>query len=202
MIVSPIPVGTKLIDTVATLPLATLRAMGELGVRGVIAYLGGNLTPQLVGDCERAGFGVVPVNFSHAPGWIPSAQLGESDARNSTNHLSLLGIPTEGLYDWCDLEGAGGDPTTYLHAYSAIVADQGRKAGLYVGAGGLLSGAQLYALPGFTGYWRSQSRGIPEPQCGFVLDQLYPSVKCAGTLVDYDYAQQDFEGRSATWVCG
>jgi len=201
-VVAAIPIGSRLVDTVASLGLATLRSMKRLGIDGVIAYLGGNLTPELLSDCHTVGMGVVPVNFSHKEGWIPSTQLGQADAEASIRHLSTLACPTEGLYDWCDLEGAGGDPTGYLRAWGSITADQGRKAGLYVGAGGLLTGPQLYSLPDFTGYWRSLSRGIPEPQCGYLLSQLYRSAYCAGTLVDYDYAQEDFEGRSATWLVG
>lgn len=198
--VRPIPVGTKLVDTTTELTPPRLNSLRAQGVEGVIAYLGGNLTPALLSACEVACIGVVPVNFSREPGWPPSVQLGESDAQNSVRRLSALGVPTEGLYDWCDLEGAGGDPTGYLNAWAAIVADGGRKAGLYVGAGGLLTGPELYALPGFTGYWRSLSRGIPEPQCGFMLSQLYPTTTCAGVEVDYDFACHDFEGRSATWL--
>jgi len=202
LVVAPIPVGAKLIDTIAPLGLGQLVSMREAGVEGVIAYLGGNLTPTLLEDAQQAKVGVVPVNFSRAEQWQPSAQLGQADAARSVRLLQALGVPLEGLYDWCDLEGCGSDPTGYLHGYAPIILSAGAKAGLYVGAGGLLSGTQLYALPGFTGYWRSQSRGIPEPQCGFVLSQLYPSVHCAGTLVDYDYAQHDFQGRSATWLVG
>jgi len=66
-------------------------------------------------------------------------------------------------------------------------------------ARGLLTAEQLYALPGFTRYWRSLSN-VPEPQCGFVLNQVYPTTSFAGVSIDYDYAQLDYEARSATWL--
>lgn len=200
MIVQPIPVGTRLIDTVADMGPSALAAARDCGAEGIIAYLGGNLTRDLIANAFALRLGIVPVNFSRGNAWAPSAQLGELDATTSTKRLVDLGVPTVGLYDWIDLEGCGSDPTAYLNACGRIVADQGRKAGLYVGSGGLLSGAQLYALPAFTGYWRSLSRGIPEPQCGFMLSQVYPSTMCGGTLVDFDFAARDFEGRAATWL--
>lgn len=199
MIVAPIPVGARLVDSTGLTP-GICPALKAAGVDGLIGYLGGCLTPALVAAAMANRLGIVPVNYSHEEGWIPSAALGEADAVKSTRLLAALGIPMVGLVDWCDLEGAGADPTAYLNSWSEIVAEEARLAGLYVGAGGLLSGPQLYGLPRFTRYWRSLSMGIPEPQCGFCLDQLYPSTVCAGLLVDYNFAQQDFEGRVATWV--
>ena len=201
LVVAPIPVGSRLIDTVANLDdLAKMQELVAQGVDGFIAYLGGNLTPKLLANAEQLRKGVVPVNFSRGDPWTPSEQLGELDGNASMKRLAGLGVPTVGLYDWLDLEGCSADPTSYLNRAAALIATQGRKAGLYVGAGGLLNGAQLYALPQITGYWRSLSRGIPEPQCGFMLSQLYPSTPCAGELVDFDFAQHDFESRAATWL--
>ena len=201
-VVAPIPIGSRLVDTVAALTPAQLAAFKVGGIDGVIAYLGGNLTQTLLGAALAAGLGVCPVNFSRGETWIPSAALGAQDAAASATRLDVLGVPVEGLVDWCDLEGCGADPTAYLHAWAAqLLGDKkGRLAGLYVGAGGLLSGAQLYALPGFTRYWRSLSRGIPEPQCGFCMSQLFPTTTFNGVGIDYDFADRDFEGRAPTWL--
>ncbi len=200
-IVAAIPIGTRLIDTVSSLTPTQLTAFKAGGIDGVVAYLGGNLTQTFLGAALAAGLGVCPVNFSRADPWIPTASLGTQDAAASASRLDALGVPVEGLVDWCDLEGCGADPTAYLHAWAAqLLSDKkGRLAGLYAGAGGLLSAAQLFALPGFTRYWRSLSN-VPEPQCGFVLNQLYPTTTFQGVGIDYDFAQQDYAGRSATWL--
>ena len=153
--VSTIPVGARLFDTIASLSLQQLTALHKLGFDGIIAYLGGNFTmPLLENAATSIGMGVVPVNFSRAPGWIPTAELGEQDATSSTAKLAALGVPTDGLVDWCDLEGAGADPTAYLNAWSNAMSSR-RKigSGLYVGSGYVLSGPELYALPRFTRYW-------------------------------------------------
>ena len=196
MIVQPIPVGARLIDSTGLQPqhIASLTT-----VDGVIAYLGGNLTAELVAEAHAHGKGVVPVNFSRGEGWIPTADEGHGDAQRTLERLDALGMLLPGLDDWCDLEGAGADPTAYLNAWSTDVAGK-LVAGLYVGAGGLLTAAQLYALPHFTRYWHSLSRGIPEPLCGFVQAQLYPTTSINGLPVDMNFAQQDFRGRSASWV--
>ena len=173
--------------------------MHKLGFDGIIAYLGGNFTMPLLENATSIGMGVVPVNFSRAPGWIPTAELGEQDATSSTAKLAALGVPTDGLVDWCDLEGAGADPTAYLNAWSNVVSSDGRLSGLYVGSGCVLSGPELYALPKFTRYWRSLSL-VPEPACGFCMTQLYPTTTFAGVSVDVDFACKDFENRSATWI--
>ena len=201
MIVSAIPIGARLVDTTAGLTLAELKAMRAGGIEGLIAYLGGNLTPQLLEDALSADLGVCPVNFSRGELWMPTATLGKQDAAVSLTHLAALKCPVAGLVDWCDLEGSGGNPTSYLDAWSEELLGDGaqRVAGLYVGAGGLLTGVQLYALPGFTRYWRSLSN-VPEPDCGFVLNQLYPTTAFNGTPVDYDFAQLDYRGRAATWL--
>lgn len=198
--VAPIPVGTRLVDTVAAYTTEFLDALVAAKVDGPIMYLGGNATPSAIAGAHARGMGVVFVNFSHKEGWLPSVQLGQSDAAQSVRLLTTLGVPTEGLVDWCDLEGCGGDPTGYLDAWCATVAQQGRIAGLYVGAGGLLSAQQLYALP-FTRYWQSESE-VPAPACGFCQWQLYshPQSTVGGVPVDFDFAGEDKRGRFATWL--
>lgn len=197
MIVQEIPVGARLIDSVGLRP----EHIANLGnVDGIIAYLGGDLTPELVAAALEAKKGVVPVNYSRSEGWSPSAALGHADAATSLKQLDALCLPVVGLVDWCDLEGCGDDPTTYLDAWSEDVTATQRIGGLYVGAGGLLTGVQLYQLPHFSRYWHSLSRGIPEPSCGYVLGQLYPTVIAGGLELDFDFAQKDFLGRAASWV--
>ena len=149
--------------------------------------------------------GVVPVNFSHPAGWMPTATLGAQDGAASLSALKALGVPLVGLNDSIDIEGCGADPTLYIDAYvqSIDASGSGLVGGEYVGAGGLLNAQQLYALPGIHAYWHSCSQGIPEPECGFVMVQLPPpNVIVPGTTVpvDYDFACRDFRGRAPTWL--
>lgn len=201
MRVVDIPVGSRLVDSVSCNPthVAGLKAAG---VDGLIAYLGGNLTAELLSAAHGEGMGVVPVNFSRGVGWVPSPGEGQVDAKTTLNRLFALAIPLVGLVDWCDLEGCGADPTGYLDEWGMVVEAEQVIAGLYLGSGCLLTPAQAYALPHFHRYWHALSRGIPEPACGFVLGQLFPTTACAGVSVDFDFAQHDFQGRTATWVVG
>jgi hypothetical protein len=202
IIIEAIPVGARLFDTVAALTPTVLRGLKDEGGDGVIAYLRGNATAEAIANAHGLDLGVVLVNFSHAVGWIPTAALGAQDAEESVDAITALGVPTSGLDDWCDVEGCGGDPTVYAAAWcSRVSADgAGRVPKSYEGAGALLTGPQWYQLP-FKGYWRSGSRAIPEPTCGFQLDQVYPlDQSVGGTLVDFDFARRDFFGRAPTWL--
>jgi len=200
LVVEEIRVGARLVDTVAQLGPTELARLRDDGIEGVVAYLGGNLTAELVANATSLQMGIVPVNFAHKPGTVLTEGMGALEADASVRRLSALGLPVQGLIDWCDLEGVGADPTAYLDAWSAAVVGSGRIAGLYVGAGGLLTAAQLFALPHFSRYWHSLSRGIPEPGCGFVMAQLYPTTSRGQVEVDVDFVQHDFLGRTATWI--
>lgn len=198
LIVAPVPVGARLVDSVGLTP-ALITKLAPY-VDGFIAYLGVNFTDAAIAAASAAGKGMIPVNESRDTDWIPSAALGAQDADVSVMRLRALQVPFAGLYDWIDVEGCGANPTAYIDAAAAGIVSATRKAGGYVGAGALLSGAQWYARPNLTGYWHSLSRGIPEPQCGFQLVQLYDTTSLEGLDVDYNFAQRDFNGRQATWL--
>jgi hypothetical protein len=204
MIIAPIPIRSLLIDTIGELSIPNLTAARNSGAEGVIAYLGGNLTAQAVANCFGMNLGLVPVNYSRADGWIPTADLGTEDARKSVASLSALGLPMLGLDDWCDVEGCGADPTAYCEAWWNIVAHDGagRNGKMYVGAGTLLGGPQLYDLP-FTGYWRSGSQ-VSEPGCGVQMVQLFPFDRqlSSGIQVDWNVTQWDKKNRAPNWIKG
>jgi hypothetical protein len=197
-----IPPGARLYDTIAPLTTTALRALKEAGADGVIAYLGGNLTAEAIADAHGLGLGVCPVNYSRAPGWTPSATLGEGDATTSLLRLTKLNVPTAGLVDWCDVEGPGaGDLDGYVEAWCHVIGDQGRIAGGYIGYGLGRSAAQIYAWP-FTRYWESCS-DVPKPGCGWCLQQIDPAnLQRGGVEVDVNFARADYRGRSATWLVG
>lgn len=202
LIVQPIPVAARLVDTIARLTPTQLREMHDAGVDGVIAYLGRNLDTELLANAGALGMGVVPVNESRAPGWIPTADMGASDAAASAARMAALGVPMDGLDDWCDVEGCGGDPSAYCAEWCATLTHDGsgRVPKAYVGAGSLLTAERWYLMR-FRGYWHSCSASIPEPKCGFQMVQLFPpNQPLAGTTVDYDVACRDYLSRAPTWA--
>lgn len=206
VIVSPVPSGSRLFDSICELTPTQLRAFKDVGADGVIAYLGLNLTKDVCANAFALGLGVVPVSPSRADGWIPTADLGVQDGATVLRQLQELaatvagGLPLQGMVDWADVEGCGADPTSYIDSRSStILAPKLLEAGMYVGAGALLSAKALYALPQVTRYWRSCS-DVPEPLCAWCLEQCRPgNLKRAGTLVDINFAETDLRGRSATW---
>jgi hypothetical protein len=204
MIVAPIPMAARLVDTDEPLTPTDLAAFKDAGIDGIVAYLGGNLSSELVANANALKMGIVPVNFSHAPGWLPSADLGTADAERSVRLLAGLGVPLQGLDDWCDIEGCGGEPTAYCTSWCQTVLGDGagRVPNEYIGEGSQLTGHQSYLLP-FLGYWKGGSAGIEEPDCGWKMVQLYPlDQTLAGKRVDYDFVQRDFKERAPTWLIG
>ena len=200
-IVKPIPVGSRIVDTVEPLTLAMCKAFKASGVDGVFQYLG-QLTADRKDMILGEGLGLCAVGFAEENAWQPTAAHGAQRGQEMVVHAHRVGL-VEGLHLWRDLEGCAGDSLTTsldIEAGAAQVVSADFLGGLYVGAGQALNAGQLYRLRDITAYWQSLSRGIPEPDCGFVLKQLYPSSKCCGVLVDYSFAQEDFQGRSATWL--
>jgi len=87
----------------------------------------------------------------------------------------------------------------YCEAWFEAVNQSGYIPGLYVGAGALLTGQQLYDLS-FQHYWRSQSRVPDIPSRGYQMIQLFPSIQVNGVGVDLDVVQDDQQGGQAQWL--
>lgn len=154
-------------------------------------------------DIVNSGLALIPVQHVRSQGWSPNQNLGHEDGQNAAQNAQLVGFPA-GVSVWCDLEGVNGaaqaqDVIDYCEAWYEAVQAAGYASGLYVGAGALLTGQQLYDLS-FQHYWRSQSR-VPEiPNRGYQLIQLFPSIEINGVGVDIDVAQNDKEGGQAQWL--
>lgn len=208
MKVAPIPVGARLVDTIQVLGPQTLSALRHgvsgLPVDGVLRYWE-SLTEKEVQDTLAAGLGLGIVGYSRAPGWHATPGDGTRDAAAQLGRCFELRLPIEGLYQWCDLEGCASPAalcSRYATEFGDFVSSQKGIGGLYVGADQPLTAEELYALQSIHGYWRSQSARIPEPRCGWMMLQLYPSTPAAGVNVDFDVAQTDYRGRQATWIVG
>ena len=171
-------------------------ALRNAGLDYVVRYLGGLYAPEMH-DVLASGLGLQLVTYSRAPGWQPTQTMGDADGLVDVSRLERDGVPG-GMLVWIDLEGASGsaaDAAAWLDARSKCLADAGYLAGVYVGDSCVLNGAELYARPHVTRYWRAFNSGIPEPQCGWCQLQSQPNTMLAGVLVDHDVAQRDNEGR-------
>jgi len=202
MFVAPIPVGARLVDCVTILTPATALALKAQGVDGVIRYYE-TLGPAEVDAIMAANLGLCPVGYSRRPGWVPKPGDGVADATGMLAKLTALALPLGGLHQWCDLEGCAGSldqASAFLEEHSKTIVLAGGRGGVYVGAEQPLGAKALYDVVHVTAYWRSQSADIPEPRCGWVMVQLYPTTTCGGVSVDFDFAQQDYEGRRASWL--
>lgn len=170
------------------------------GACALVGYLGAMNCNRL--NCVlEAGLGFMPVTFGGEY---------EDGAQDELAQLKALGIPP-GVTVWLDLEGRKAWDTEaskligLIESWAAPIAAAGYVAGLYCGVPQPLTSRQLYKLSGITRYWKGQGRqvdrptgAIAEPDCGFCMTQMYPSVTWAGVLVDANMVGQDYRGRLPT----
>lgn len=196
MVVQPAPFPALGFDTDTPLTVASATGLKAAGMRFCLRYLG-SVTAAELAIILNAGLLFMPVTFSRAPGWIPTAAMGTSDGQLDVQHLHSAGIP-QGCTVWIDLEGCAGSATAvsaWVNARAAVIRAAGYDVGLYVGAGDVLNGQQLYALAQIDRYWKSLS-DVPTPEpCGFSMLQLWKTITLAGTLVDIDCIQYDYRDR-------
>jgi hypothetical protein len=133
----------------------------------------------------------------------PNQSLGRQDGQNATANAQSVGFPA-GVNLWCDLEGVdpaaqAQDVIAYCEAWYQAVNAAGYVPGLYVGAGALLTGQQLYDLS-FQHYWQSASIVPDIPTRGYQLLQLWPPISINGVWIDLDVAQNDNLGGQAQWL--
>jgi len=162
-----------------------------------------NLTGQEATDILHSGLALMPVQHARARGWSPDASLGQRDGQEALANAEAIGFP-HGVSLWCDLEevnraAQAQDVIDYARAWHQAVSAASYSPGLYVGAGTLLSGQQLFNLP-FRHYWRSSSSVPDIPKRGYQLIQFSPSIQLNGIAIDLDVALRDQEGGSARWL--
>jgi hypothetical protein len=170
-------------------------ALKAVGMTFAVRYLG-SITAEELQIILGAGLLFMPVTFSRAVGWVPTPGMGTSDGNLDVRNLKAAGIP-QGVTTWIDLEGTAGNAqevSAWVIERATVLNNAGYNTGLYVGAECGLTGDQLYALPNINRYWRSLSDVIP-PSCGWCLMQAYKTITLAGTEIDVDYVQYDYEER-------
>jgi hypothetical protein len=190
-------VGARGTDSVTLIQSATMaQNLKAAGVDFVLQYLG-SVTAEHVGFILAAGMAFMPVTYAD-----------KFDGPTTVAELQALGMP-KGITTWLDVEAVGTmDPTllkSKINAWAKAVQAAGYVAGLYVGAGCPLTSIELYQLA-VTRYWHSLSRTVDRngadscPACGWCMYQLFPSETVGGVWSDYDFVQQDWQGRLPTWA--
>lgn len=125
------------------------------------------------------GLAVGIVQHVAAPGWLPTALLGDSYGSIARQESEKIGYP-EGANLWCDLEGVSERSTASetndynRHWYAA--ASQIYAPGLYVGDSCGLTATELYRLP-YKRYWRAFNTNADQTPIvrGFCMKQKpYP----------------------------
>lgn len=201
-------VGALGFDTVATIDATHAKNLYLEGMRFAVRYLG-SLTSHEVDVLHATGLAVMPVTYGMKHGTILGKNLGANYGATTVRNAMIAGIPP-GVTVWLDLEDATGaavDVIDFVSAWCGPIKTAGYMPGLYVGAGAVLSGPELYSLP-VVRYWQSLSREtdargqIAEPSCGWCMIQLFPTVTLGETSVDIDVVQKDYRGRLPMWCSG
>lgn len=184
------------IDTVVKLSAVDCAALRSEGMRFAIRYLG-SIDAHELATILGSGLAFMPVTYAKA-----------YNGMSAVGHLRSLGIP-EGATVWLDLEGETDLPSAIVakvNAWAGQVIAGGYEAGLYVGAGCVLTSEELYGLR-VTRYWDSCSRELDRngkataPKCDFCVTQLRPfNTLVGGVTVDVDVVQRDVLGRLPMWV--
>jgi len=163
----------------------------------------GDLSAAEANAILGAGMALMAVQHVRAPGWSPTAALGQQDGANAGFNAGEIGIPA-GVNIWCDLEGVNAasvapDVIGYCNAWFDAVAAAGFVPGLYVGANCILDGQQIYDLK-YQHYWKSLSRVPVLPARGYQLVQTGVTDPVNGIGIDQDVAQTDSAGGQAIWL--
>jgi hypothetical protein len=196
-------------DTDTTISSALAQQCYALGYKFCLRYLSlgqeasGDLSEQEAADILNSGLALMPVQHVRESGWLPGRILGQQDGQSAAANAQGVGFPA-GVNVWCDLEGVDAtaqpeDVIEYCEAWYETVAAAEYVPGIYVGAGALLTGEQLYDLS-FQHYWRSQSEVPDIPNREYQLFQLYPSIFIDSVSIDLDVTQDDKLGGQAQWL--
>ncbi len=194
-------VGAKGIDSLpfsmgGSLPEA--HNLKSAGVDFVVGYLG-SINSSRVAHVIDSGMAFMPVTFADS-----------YDTTLVKRELTTLALP-QGVTVWLDLEGKKAydtDPhmlAQKVNMWADAVVSLGYEAGIYVGSPQPFTSAELWSLK-VTRYWRAPARvvdrhgALADPNGGWCMAQLWPSIMLGGVWVDVDYIQQDYRGRLPTWV--
>jgi hypothetical protein len=199
-------------DTSQKLTRAEAQAIKACGLVWGARYVG--LAAEAAGDLDRAelemlvgevGFRLIVVQHVPLPGWVPTAALGEIHGRAATRNAAAAGYPA-GCDLYIDDEGmapAAGAAAAraYTESWAQVVRDGGYGGGAYIGAGSLMSPAQLYAIRGIHSYWAGPRRPGDRDVAvrGYQIQQCWPEVMLGGVRCDLDVLGADQLGARPWW---
>ena len=192
-------------DQVLT-PLACKLLLSK-GILGVWRYLSG-LTIGELNVILDSGLELYFLNYSGAPGWVPSAAEGKLDAERDISLLHQLAIPT-GPHVVFDLEGPGGTAdlvNAHIIAHGTDILKAQYSPALYLGEAPRITSSQASKAPSRL-YWHGCSMPVLdesgvaiEPWCGYSVEQGNPfdvvlTDGVTNVTIDYDYVRKDNRGR-------
>lgn len=172
--------------------------LASLDVDGVVGYLGA-INRARMEYVLAAAMGFFAVTFGSA-----------YDGRAAVAHLESLGSPV-GMSVVLDLEGLGAFhsvPATLIssiNGWSELIAGAGYMPCLYVGVPQPLTSEELTKLA-VVRYWKGQGRCVDryghlaEPESGWCMTQVYPSIMLGDVKVDDNLVGQDYHGRVPAWI--
>lgn len=164
-----------------------------------------DLSPAEANRILSAGLALMPVQHVALPGWSPSAGLGATNGQHAATHVSNIGFPS-GVNVWLDLEGIKPSSThasviDYCNAWFAEVSGAGFVAGVYVGAGAILTGDEFFWRLQTQHYWKSGSTVPAIPQRGYqMIQKIIKNDKVDGVEIDRNLTQNDAFGDAVQWL--
>jgi Domain of unknown function (DUF1906) len=165
----------------------------------------GDLSEAEANVILSAGLALMPVQHVAPQNWSPSRALGIRNGKNAAKHARQIGFP-EGVNVWLDLEDAKTSTPhetmiTYCNAWFAEVERAGFVSGVYVGAGAILTGTELFWRLTTKHYWKSGSRVPDIPHRGYQLIQtIIRNDKIDGVSIDRNLTKNDSFGGSVLWL--
>lgn len=209
MLVETAYVGALGFDTDTKLDAIHAGRLASAGYHFCVRYL--SLGAAQPGDLDAQEVQVIipslalmAVQHVREPGWIPNALMGRADGEAAVKNALRAGIPA-GVSVYWDLEGCAqvsrpADVVAFADAWYHEVRGAGFLPGVYVGASCILDAHDLYHKLPFSQYWRSFSR-VPDVDVrGYSMLQLYDTQTVAGTAIDIDVVQKDYENEMPRWL--
>lgn len=202
--------GLNGFDCDAVLSSTQASDLKKLGYDFCIRYLSlstpqqpGDLTTAEANDILNSGLALMAVQHVQDPGWLPGESVGTELGTVAALNAQSVGLPA-GMNIWCDLEGLTAGTSTqlvidYCNAWYTAVQAAGYVPGIYVGAGCILDGEQLYDLA-FQHYWKSMSDVPDIPYRGYQMVQKDTITVLDDLQIDPDTTQTDEEGGTVLWL--
>jgi hypothetical protein len=205
--IEPVP-DALLFDTDQVCSLTQLQALYAVGFRGGIRTVTFNQAPdpsdvtaEEVQNFMTAGLGLMLYQRVRNPGWLPSATMGQADAKIFLAKAAAAGYLAGGSA-WDDLEGIGGN------FMSTIAYEQAKSATLltvyppgdYIGYDVPLNSDELFHDLLAKCFWKSISNVPDVATRGYALSQVAENVTIAGVEVDISVSRADRLGGRAFWM--